>query len=141
MLYKSKANAMLQGKQYWADERRLCKVLLDAQASHVQEAGFDLHDVHTTSEGKSFDYRVGAEAFPVVIQWSAQQVPTVFLLALFVYSWVTAAPSEGACKFLQVLNLLLFKLTKRQYDENLLMFLFVDEHLVDIGDDLVDYEV
>lgn len=43
--------------------------------------------------------------------------------------------------FLQVLNLLIFKLTKRQYDEALLGFLFVDEHLVDIGDDLVDYEV
>ena len=43
--------------------------------------------------------------------------------------------------FLQVLNLLMFKLTKRQYDETLLGFLFVDEHLVDIGDDLVDYEV
>lgn len=42
---------------------------------------------------------------------------------------------------LQVLNLLLFKLTKRQYDETLLEFLFIDEHLVDIGDDLVDYEV
>lgn len=36
---------------------------------------------------------------------------------------------------------MLFKLTKRPYDEALLRFLFVDEHLVDIGDDLVDYEV
>lgn len=27
------------------------------------------------------------------------------------------------------------------YNELLLDFLFVDEHLVDIGDDLVDYEV
>ena len=35
----------------------------------------------------------------------------------------------------------MFKLTKRQYDETLLGFLFVDEHLVDVGDDLVDYEV
>ena len=42
---------------------------------------------------------------------------------------------------LQVLNLLLFKLTKQPYDELLLKFLFVDEHLVDMGDDLVDYEV
>ena len=52
------AIAMPQGKQYWADERRLCKVMLDAQESHVQEAGFDLLDVHNTSESKSFDYRV-----------------------------------------------------------------------------------
>ena len=36
---------------------------------------------------------------------------------------------------------MLFKLTKRPYDEALLRFLFIDEHLVDIGDDLVDYEV
>ena len=42
---------------------------------------------------------------------------------------------------LQVLNLLLHKLTRRPYDTTLLDFLFVDEHLVDIGDDLVDYEV
>lgn len=36
---------------------------------------------------------------------------------------------------------MLFTLTKRPYDEALLRFLFIDEHLVDIGDDLVDYEV
>ena len=42
---------------------------------------------------------------------------------------------------LQVLNLLLYKLTRRPYDTTLLDFQFVDEHLVDIGDDLVDYEV
>ena len=42
---------------------------------------------------------------------------------------------------LQVLNLLLYKLTNQPYDEALLEFLFADEHLVDIGDDLVDYEV
>ena len=41
---------------------------------------------------------------------------------------------------LQVLNLLLYKLTRRPYDDILLCFLFLDEHLVDIGDDLVDYE-
>lgn len=37
--------------------------------------------------------------------------------------------------------MLLYKLTQRPYDETLLGFLFIDEHLVDIGDDLVDYEV
>lgn len=42
---------------------------------------------------------------------------------------------------MQVLNLLLYQLTKCTYDVTLLKFLFVDEHLVDIGDDLVDYEV
>ena len=41
----------------------------------------------------------------------------------------------------QVLNLMLYKLTKCPYDDALLAFLSVDEHLVDIGDDLVDYEV
>ena len=41
----------------------------------------------------------------------------------------------------QVLNLLLYELRGAQPDEALLRFLFVDEHLVDIGDDLVDYEV
>ena len=133
---------MLQGKQYWADERRLCKVLLDVQASHIQEAGFDLQDVHTTSEGKSFDYRVGAAAFPTVIQWSAQQGPTVMLSVLLVVQLMGYCSTiRRACNFLQVLNLLLFKLTKRRYDEKLLGFLFVDEHLVNIGDDLVDYEV
>jgi hypothetical protein len=41
----------------------------------------------------------------------------------------------------QVLHLLLFRLLKKEYDEKLLEFLAVDEHLVDVGDDLVDYEV
>ncbi|CAL8468971.1 g8512 [Coccomyxa elongata] len=40
----------------------------------------------------------------------------------------------------RVLNLLLYGLTGRPVDEQLMAFLAVDEHLVDIGDDLVDYE-
>lgn len=43
--------------------------------------------------------------------------------------------------FMQVLNLLLYQLTHKAVDEGLMEFLRVDEHLVDIGDDLVDYEV
>lgn len=38
------------------------------------------------------------------------------------------------------MNLLLFRLTGRPYDEALLTFLRLDEMLVDIGDDLFDYE-
>ena len=48
----------LQGKQYWADERRLCKVMLGVKAGSMQHLDLDLQDVHTTSEAKSFDYRV-----------------------------------------------------------------------------------
>lgn len=40
-----------------------------------------------------------------------------------------------------MLNLLLYALTRREPDQQLLDFLAVDEMLVDIGDDLVDYEV
>ncbi|KAK9823135.1 hypothetical protein WJX72_000504 [[Myrmecia] bisecta] len=40
----------------------------------------------------------------------------------------------------RVLNLLLYNLTDTTPDRALLDFLYVDEHLVDIGDDLVDYE-
>ena len=76
---------MLQGKQYWADERRLCKVMLDAQASQVQEAGFHLQDVHNASESKSFDYRVGAKALPTVIQCSTQQSAQCLLFSV-IYS-------------------------------------------------------
>ncbi len=39
---------------------------------------------------------------------------------------------------MQVLNLLLFQLTDTPYDEAQLAFLAVDEHLVDIGDDLCE---
>ena len=39
-----------------------------------------------------------------------------------------------------MLNLLLFGLKKQLPQPELLAFLRVDEHLVDIGDDLVDYE-
>ena len=41
---------------------------------------------------------------------------------------------------MQVLNLLLYALTRRDPDKRLLEFLALDEQLVDIGDDLVDYE-
>lgn len=96
LLDKRLVDELAKGKQYWADECRLCKAMLGH--SQVQESSitFDLADVHKTSEAKSFDYRV--------------------------------------------LNLLLYKLTRRPYDDILLCFLFLDEHLVDIGDDLVDYE-
>ena len=40
-----------------------------------------------------------------------------------------------------MLNLLLYQLRGMPVDERLLQVLAVDEHLVDIGDDLVDYEV
>lgn len=39
-----------------------------------------------------------------------------------------------------MLNLLLYALRGASPDSVLLEFLRVDEHLVDIGDDLVDYE-
>ncbi len=42
---------------------------------------------------------------------------------------------------MQVLNLLLYKLRGEEPDPGLLDLLRADEHLVDIGDDLVDYEV
>ncbi len=41
----------------------------------------------------------------------------------------------------KVLNLVLHKLTQRQVDAAELAFLAVDEQLVDVGDDLYDYEV
>ena len=41
----------------------------------------------------------------------------------------------------QVLNLLLYNLRGVEPDPKLIDFLRADEHLVDIGDDLVDYEV
>ncbi|GAB4820398.1 hypothetical protein N2152v2_007444 [Parachlorella kessleri] len=60
------------------------------------QPGFSLEEVHETSLGKSFDYRL--------------------------------------------LNLVLYALRCQPPDPLLLEFLRVDEHLVDIGDDLVDYE-
>ena len=49
-------------------------------------------------------------------------------------------PETGTPSYVQVLNLLLFSLRKQLPQPELLAFLRVDEHLVDIGDDLVDYE-
>ena len=40
-----------------------------------------------------------------------------------------------------MLNLVLHGLAKRQVDPAQLEFLAVDEHIVDIGDDMFDYEV
>lgn len=49
--------AHLQGKQYWADERRLCKAMLSHGQVQQPSVAFDYADVHQTSEAKSFDYR------------------------------------------------------------------------------------
>lgn len=95
--------------------------------------------------GKSFDYRVGSSLTPVCPPSSCSCRPGS--------QRNRSDQTEGsahasevdhqalAAWCCQVLNLLLFKLTKRPYDEALLEFLAADEHLVDINDDLVDYEV
>ncbi len=49
-----------QGKQYWADERRLCKAMLSHSQVQAEQPPFDLEDVHKTSEAKSFDYRASS---------------------------------------------------------------------------------
>ena len=41
----------------------------------------------------------------------------------------------------QVMHLLMLNMTGKSYSNELFAFLQVDERLVDIGDDLVDYEV
>lgn len=68
-----------------------------AANSDLQRPNFSIEDVHSASEGKSFDYRL--------------------------------------------LNYLLYSIRKVEPDRQLIDFLFLDEHLVDIGDDLHDYEV
>lgn len=51
----------LQGFEYWERERRLCACMLrnPTVLRSGQQPGFTLEDVHATSMGKSFDYRVG----------------------------------------------------------------------------------
>jgi hypothetical protein len=51
------------------------------------------------------------------------------------------AASEAKSFDYRLLNHLLYSLSGRPPDRALLQFLFLDEHLVDIGDDLHDYEV
>ena len=51
------------------------------------------------------------------------------------------AASEGKSFDYRLLNHLLFTLRGVEPDRDLMQFLFVDEHLVDVGDDLLDYEV
>ena len=53
--------------------------MLGAQADHVQKVGFDLQDVHSTSEGKSFDYRVGV--LSIFSSCTAQEVVYAFTLS------------------------------------------------------------
>lgn len=57
----------MQGKEYWAAERKLCRAML--LANPPQPAVFSLTDVHTTSESKSFDYRASSHCHtsPVVL--------------------------------------------------------------------------
>lgn len=50
------------------------------------------------------------------------------------------AASENKSFDYRLLNMLLYKLTNRPYDVKVFEFLFYNEHLVDIHDDLFDYE-
>ncbi len=50
------------------------------------------------------------------------------------------AASEAKSFDYRLLNNVLFALRSVEADRDLMQFLFVDEHLVDIGDDLLDYE-
>ena len=70
-VYENKGSgcAHLQGKQYWADERRLCKAMLSHGQVQQSLIAFDLADVHQTSEAKSFDYRASHHtSFAIVVQ-------------------------------------------------------------------------
>ena len=50
----------VQGKEYWALERRLCSCMQAADGlPERQPVSFTEHDVLKASEQKSFDYRVG----------------------------------------------------------------------------------
>lgn len=51
----------MQGFAYWAGERRLCAQMLAqprVPPGGHPAAGFTLEELHATSMGKSFDYRV-----------------------------------------------------------------------------------
>ena len=75
---------------------------------------------------------------------AVQQCTNVPLLGCCRADWnlhLHSTDSFATQRGVQVLHLLLHKLTTHPYDDMLLKFMFVDEHLVDIGDDLVDYEV
>lgn len=68
-IYKVPGCAHLQGKQYWADERRLCKAMLSHGQVEKSPITFDLADVHQTSEAKSFDYRASRHtSFATIVQ-------------------------------------------------------------------------
>ena len=86
------------------------------------DPGFAQGDIDAASLGKSFDYRARCTASMCV----QHAIHTVFGHTLFLE--------------LQVLNFVVYALRGQRPNPLLLEFLRVDEHLVDIGDDLVDYE-
>jgi hypothetical protein len=122
LLTEAVRHELQNGLHYWRGERWLSKCMLTHPAIPAEghDAGFTLEDLHEISEMKSFDYRV---RFPLIHEFLLEH-----------------ASICGKQIALQVMHLLLYALIKLPPNEDLLEYLFVDEILVDIGDDLYDYE-
>ena len=134
--------AAAQGKEYWKRERVICSQMLAAskeQQSSPRAAlpAFTPEDVHCMSAAKSFDYRARAPTYVIV--------PHVICMIVTAHRAEPCSATRIMMVFLsdfaQVLNMVLHKLIKRRADAAELAFLAIDEQLVDIGDDLFDYEV
>ena len=135
----------------------------------VVAPAFTAEDVHCISAAKSFDYRVRLKlptvhSCPRQILHELQHTQLMSSLPvpcrcvtcrLHNHRLYHAGPAQQPAfkapteltlmlillAVVKVLNLVLHKLTQRQVDAAELAFLAVDEQLVDIGDDLFDYEV
>ena len=61
--FLSAAAEIMQGHLYWCRERDVCSLMLatgrgGAIGRDGCDPGFSIEDIHATSAGKSFDYRV-----------------------------------------------------------------------------------
>jgi hypothetical protein len=152
----------LQGYRYWELERRVCC----AMARHDLAAAWRQrrqHDQGTQEQSHQQQQqqqqpqqaeeerkRQGAPCKPGTLKDPGKQATCSPAPALATaapvpldpgFTWPDALAAHEAKSFdYRLLHLLLHRLAGTEYDEALLAFMAADERLVDIGDDLTDYE-
>jgi len=121
------------GRNYWKMEREICSRLLALRTA--QEAGLsrDRPKAETFSESKKSSF--SGPVVPPLISALRSRSPGSEL------SWDECLSVARLKSFdYRLLNLIMYKITKTERDQKVLDFLLLNELLVDLHDDLCDYE-
>ena len=124
-----------QGYRYWELERRICCAM--AQHNLAAACKRQRQQQQQQEQAQQQQQHVGEQGPPPQPARPSPIAPPFYPG----FTWADALAAHEAKSFdYRLLHLLLHKLAGRPYDGALLAFMAADERLVDIGDDLTDYE-